>query len=102
MRRIMSPSAQGAQVPIQPTTVPISPGVVVDPWRGNRPWPKLSSLLGLEGWKTLGKMLLRPLVDLYTLSQCTKNIPGFSQAKFKEDVREMYREINRHMAGEAH
>ena len=65
--------------------------------RGKRSWPKASSFLGSEGWKTLGKMMLRPLIDLYTLGQCQK-IPGFTQAKFKEEARDMYKEINRLIA----
>ena len=41
--------------------------------------------------------MLRPLIDLYTLGQCQK-IPGFTQAKFKEEARDMYKEINRLIA----
>ena len=41
---------------------------------------------------------MRPLTDLYTLGQCQK-IPGFTREKFKEEARDLYREINRLIAG---
>ena len=79
----------------------LSPGVLNDPWRGPRPWPALSSLFTTAGWRALGKKMARPLNDLYTLARL-QSVPNFSRKQFTEDAREMYREINRLIAGNHH
>ena len=74
-----------------------SPGVIADPYRGPRPWPGISSFFGREGWRALGKALLRPVQDVWTLGQC-QSIKGFSRPAFREEAQTLYREINRMIA----
>lgn len=100
MQKGATPPAFASQIQGPSFRAPLmSPGVIVDPWFRKRPWPETSSLLGLAGWKALGKITLRPLLNLYALGQCQK-IPGFTRASFKEETRNLYREINRLIAGE--
>ncbi len=74
-----------------------SPGVIADPYRGPRPWPKLSAFFGKEGWRQLGKSLLRPVQDVWTLGQC-QSIKGFTRNAFRTEAQTLYREINRMIA----
>ena len=69
-----------------------SPNVIADVYRGPRPWPSLSSFLGLAGWKQLGALMLRPVKDVYTLGKL-QSVPGFTRPAFREEARDMYREI---------
>jgi large subunit ribosomal protein L45 len=71
-----------------------SPGVIADPYRGPRPWPALGSFFGGDGWRALGKSMLRPIQDVWTLGQC-QSIKGFSRTQFREEARTLYKEINR-------
>ena len=78
-----------------------SPNVIADPYRGPRPWPSLSSFLGLAGWKQLGALMLRPVKDVYTLGKL-QSVPGFTRPAFREEARDMYREISRMIAENHH
>jgi large subunit ribosomal protein L45 len=71
-----------------------SPGVIADPYRGPRPWPSLSSFFKGTGFKELGKFLLRPVQDVWTLGQC-QSINGFTRPQFREEAKQLYTEINR-------
>jgi large subunit ribosomal protein L45 len=74
-----------------------SPGVIADPYRGPRQWPSIGSFFGGEGWRLLGKALLRPVQDVWTLGQC-QSIKGFTRTAFRTEAQTLYREINRMIA----
>ena len=74
-----------------------SPGVIADPYRGPRPWPSLASFLKGDGFKQLGRFLLRPVQDVWTLGQC-QSINGFTRGSFREETKNLYTEINRMIA----
>ena len=76
----------------------LSPNIIADPYKGPQPWPALSSYLGLEGWKTLVGFVLGKVRDIYSLSQCSSGLNGFSPETFKEEARRMYEEVNRLLA----
>eukprot|EP00740_Mantoniella_antarctica_P011712 CAMPEP_0181367774 /NCGR_PEP_ID=MMETSP1106-20121128/11642_1 /TAXON_ID=81844 /ORGANISM="Mantoniella antarctica, Strain SL-175" /LENGTH=411 /DNA_ID=CAMNT_0023483663 /DNA_START=71 /DNA_END=1306 /DNA_ORIENTATION=+ len=79
----------------------LSPGIVLEPWRGPKPWPSVSSLFTGAGRSALWHIAMRALKDANALNECQK-IPGFSRESFMVEAVGMYKEITRLTAGNQH
>ncbi|CAL8465265.1 g4800 [Coccomyxa elongata] len=72
---------------------PISPNVLVEPYKGELPPLPLVSWVTLSGWRERWHRTLGGVKAIYTLARCRKFVPGFSLPAFKADALLLYEEV---------